>query len=511
MPLPYTDQPWPPAQLKHVTPKLREWDAWYVGTPERLESVYGRQVNGPRTPTMPQGVLGRWYTRLWWGRQTSDASQRGDHMHIPVASDLARVSADLLYSEPPTLTATSGSTVTQDRLDEYTESGMHDVLATGAEIGAALGGRFHRVTWDPSRPMPFLSTVDADAALPEFTWGNLTAVTFWRVVKRDGRTVWRHLERHETDRVGMGVVLHGLYEGTEVSLGHPRPLTDSPATAVYADRVGPDGALVDPRTPGLCVAYVPNQTPARGWRSDPTGRHLGRSDFDGVETLMDAADEAYSSLMRDIRLAKARLIVPTSMLQSNGAGQGTTFDADREAYEAVNSPPSEDGKQEIIAQQFLIRVTEHLDTVRDLVHRSIQAAGYATATFGDGTDGVMTATEVHARERRTYLTRDRKIRHERPAVAYLSRKMLSIDAAIYGTRGLDWLDPISVTFADTVQDSALSMAQTVQALQVAQAASTETRVRMVHPDWDEPDVAAEVGRIMAESPSALPDPFAFQG
>lgn len=508
MPLPTEDQVWPPEALKDITPRLREWDAWYVGTPDRLETVYGRSVTGQRTPQRPAGPLGRIYTRLWWGRQTSQDSQRGDHLHIPVAADLARTSSNLLYAEPPSLTATTGSIATQDRLDEYAEGGMHDILATGAEIGAALGGRYHRVTWDPSAAMPFLSTVDADAAWPQFIYGELVAVTFWSVVKRDGNVVRRHLERHELDGAGMGTISHGLYEGTENQLGRALPLAEQPETAPYATRVGMDGALIDPRTPGLCVAYIPNATPAKEWRTNPVGRNLGESDWAGpIMGLMDAVDEEYSSLLRDVRLAKARLIVPSHMLESNGRGQGTTVDLDKEVYEGVNAPPTEDGQQEIVAQQFEIRVEEHLLAVEDAVKRIISAAGYANATFADGTDGIMTATEVRARERKTYLTRGRKERQEKPRVAYLARKMMSIDAAVFRTPGLDWLDPVNVDFPDGVQDSALSMAQTVLALQQAQAASAEVRVRMVHPDWDDEQVTAEAAAIMAETAAPLPDPF----
>lgn len=509
MPLPTTDLIWPPEQLKDITPRLREWDAWYVGTPERLEKVYGRSVTGPRITQRPNGPIGRIYTRLWWGRQTTDASQRGDHMHIPVAADLARTSSNLLYAEPPSLIATTQSVTTQDRLDEYAEGGMHDTLAAGAEIGAALGGRYHRVTWDPtSADRPFLTTVDADAAWPTFTWGKLSAVTFWTVVARDGNTVRRHLERHELDASGMGIVSHGLYQGSEQQLGRAIPLTEDPATAPYANRVGMDGALTDPRTPGLCVGYIPNMTPAKEWRTNPVGRNLGESDWAGpIMGLMDAVDEEYSSLLRDVRLAKARIVVPDHMLQSNGIGKGSSFDLDREVYEGVNAPPTEDGKTELLAHQFDIRVEEHLAAVEDGVKRIIGAAGYASATFGDGTDGIMTATEVHARERKSYQTRGRKIRAEKSVVAYLARKMMSVDAAIHRTPGLDWLDPVNVEFSDGVKDSALSMAQTVLALQQAQSASAEVRVRMVHPDWDDEQITAEAQAITAEMGSPITDPF----
>ncbi len=519
MPLPQPNQAWPPQPLAPIRAKLEEWDAWYQGDPTVLTKVYtGRLATAPRVrPSQQSGGIVGALSRFWWGRPQVDLTrQRRSQIHLPIAADLARVSADLLYSEPPRLTIgnegeVAQATPTQDRLLEYVDDGFHEVLATGAEVGAALGGRFHRVTWDADvLQRPFLTTVDADAAWPEFRWGRLVAVTFWHVVADDGRVVRRHLERHELDPQGNGIVLHGLYEGTTDNLGRPVPLAEEAATEGLARLVDEQGAIREGRTPGLNVAYVANQTPNRTWRTHPVGKSLGRSDFDQCEPFFDAADEAYSSLMRDVRLAKARLVVPDFMLQGNGPGRGASFDLDMEVYEGVNAPMPEDGNTTLLAHQFDIRVEEHLAVIRDQVQRIIATAGYSAQTLSDGFEGAatMTATEVHSRERRSYLTRDRKIRHERPALQHLVRKMLTVDAAVFGTPGLDGAN-LRVTFADPVQDSVLVMAQTVQALATAQAASAETRVRMVHPDWEPTQVQDEVALILAETSSPLPDPFAI--
>ncbi|GAA1928001.1 hypothetical protein GCM10009753_72150 [Streptantibioticus ferralitis] len=44
-------------------------------------------------------------------------------------------------------------------------------------------------------------------------------------------------------------------------------------------------------------------------------------------------------------------------------------------------------------------------------------------------------------------------------------------------------------------------------LQQAQAVSTDTKVRVLHPDRDDTDVRAEVERILTETGQALPDPM----
>src|SRR5205085_1548181 len=86
----------------------------------------------------------------------------------------------------------------------------------------------------------------------------------------------------------------------------------------------------------LTASYVPNMRPNRRYR----GLDLGRSDYQGVEDLLDALDETWTSWMRDLRLGRGRLVVPEAYLQSLGRGQGADFDADREVYAALEMPPT---------------------------------------------------------------------------------------------------------------------------------------------------------------------------
>lgn len=505
MPLPQVDQQWPPTVLDAISPRLAEWDAWYSGSPDALRKAYSRDVPRPRNRPSQYagGVLGL-AARTWWGRPQADQAASRGQLHVPIAADLCQASADLLFSEPPTLTVDAPAV--QDRLDALAGDGLHGVLAEAAEIAAALGSAYLRVTWDPAvvPDAPFLTSVHADAAVPEFRWGHLVAVTFWHVVADDGKTVLRHLERHETNPAGVGVVLHGLYQGTPERLGQVVPLADHPATKALAAVVDADGAVTT-ASPGLAVVHIPNQRPQRTWRTHPLGSNLGRSDLDGVEALMDALDETYSSWMRDLRLAKARIIVPEYMLTVHGPGQGTSFDLDREIWSPLPGmePTGEPGRA-ITPQQFAIRVEEHARTAQDLTEQILRTAGYSAQTFGEGPEGgAITATEVHSRERRSFLTRDRKIRHWRPGTATAVGKLLAVDAALFG--GPHRAQPVEVAFGDSVQDSPLALANTADILNRAASASTEVRVRLVHPDWDEEQVALEVAAIRAETGALVPD------
>jgi hypothetical protein len=497
MPLPAGDTAWPPPYLGPALNAMHTWDTWWSGDPDRLEQLYGGSNGGSPDPKRLQyagGVVGR-LARWWWGTPTAPGERR-TKMHVPIAGDLCGGSADLLFSEPPKLTV--DDTTTQARLDELVDDGMLTTLQTAAEVGAALGGVYLRPVYDKDlSDRPWIVAEHADRAIPEWTWGRLSAVTFWKVVREEDGQVWRWLQRHEP-----GLIFHGLYQGTAEKLGRPVPLEDDPATAGFAPLVGEDGSIPTGYDK-LDVVYIPNQS-SRRWRSVDRLQHLGRSDLDGVEPLMDALDETYSSWMRDIRLGKGRIIVPETYLQSNGPGRGASWNPDQEAFSGVNVLRSGDGMALTVAQ-FAIRVQEHRETAEDLVNQILRSAGYSGQTFGLGDGVAVTATEVTARERRSMTTRGRKILRWRPALAQLVEALLAVDQHVFG--GPVTPQRPTVEFEDSVQEDPLSLANTADVLRRAQAASTDTLVRMAHPEWDEDQVAAEVQRIQVEAGTAVPDPF----
>jgi A118 family predicted phage portal protein len=308
------------------------------------------------------------------------------------------------------------------------------------------------------------------------------------------------------------VILHGTYEGTPTELGDPIPLSAVPQMTQIADAVDGTGAIptgVDQ----LTAVYIPNMKPNRLWRSLPAAAPCGRSDFSGAESMMDALDETYSSWMRDVRLGKARLLVPDTYLQSLGQGQGARWDPEREIYEQLNMLDNGTGGNMITQSQFQIRVQEHKETALDLMTRIVASSGYEVQTFGlQGDHGrPLTATEVVARERKSFITRSRKINYWRPALAEIFETLLAIDSVVFKS-GVTPAKP-DLEWGDGVSLDPTTVAQTVQYLHAAESASTEVRVAMVHQDWDEPQVKEEVARIVGERQASMivPDPLGGMG
>ncbi|MBA9003745.1 phage portal protein [Thermomonospora cellulosilytica] len=496
MPLPAGNEVWPPPALDPVTTQLAVWSAWYSSDLDAISALYGGPTAGDpaRGNASAQNAardswrlrIGRTIARWFWGTPTP-ATEKRTKLHLPIARDIASTSADLLFGEPPTFTVEA--TETQARLDELTGSHLCATLTEAAELCAGMGGIYLRICWDKTlRDRPWISAVHADGAIPEWRWDALVGVTFWREIAVDGQKVIRHLERHEP-----GHILHGVYEGTATDLGKPVDLAAFPETAGLQP-------VIETGTPGrLTAGYVPNMRPAPCWRHEPAGANLGRADFDGAEPLMDALDETYSSLMRDIRLGKARLHVPAAYLESQGPGKGALWE-DRELYVPMTALGANklDAGLQISETQFAIRVDEHLRTAADLLQRIAQTSGYSAQTFGlQGDGGLATATEVDARKDRTTATRAKKVNYWAPELSELALTLQLVDKAVFG-HGYTPERP-DVDMGDGATESPRQIAETLELLHRAEAASIETKVRMLHPDWDDVRVRQEVDGIRQDS------------
>lgn len=499
MPLPDGNPTWPPPSTQAATRLYNEHGAWWAGDTTRLANVYGigASVTEPRdhitTPASPIGFFGR--VRRWFWGQPSPAGQPSAKLHLPLAADIASTSADLLFAEPPAFVIGDDPDA-QNRLDTIADrTGLYSTLHEAGEIAAAYGGVYLTTAWNLAvESSPFTVAHPPDVAAPDFVHGRLVGVTFWSQVRRDGGDVWRHLERHEP-----GVIYHGLYKGTASNLGRPVPLAEHPATADLAEHVNDTGAIVTGAR-GLTARYVPNMRPHRTLRGP-----LGRSDYAGIEPALDSLDETWTSLIRDLRLGKARLVVPDVYLQSLGRGAGARFDPDREVYSALNMLPRPDAPGNAITPvQFKLRVDEHLTAARALTGEAIRGAGYSAQTFGETPDVATTATEVVARERRSYTTRARKIGYWRPELAAHLETLLEVDAARFDS-GITPARP-SIEWPDGVSIDPEAQARTIQTLAAADAMSIRTRLAMLHPDWDDDQIRDEAAAIAAETGVGTIDP-----
>jgi hypothetical protein len=513
MPLPAPGTQWPPPAHAAAYEALAVASAWYSSDRDALARVYSRNRGDDPRDRVAQhrgGVVGR-AARWFWG-QPLNPLQRPARLHVPLGADICSVSANMLFTERPTFTVDggrmrlpgAGREPREQRLDKVFGEHAMVQLHEAAEVQAGLCGVYLAAGFDEALADHALisQVVHPDSAIPEWRAGRLAAVTFWRVVGRDGDRVWRHLEYH-----ARGYIEHALYEGDARTVGRRVPLTDRPETAELVIPEMIEGGYILTGLDRLDVVYVPNATDRRH-RSDPIAHHLGRSDLQGVEPVLDSLDEAWTSWMRDVRHAKSRIHVPTGYLDALGPGQGAMVDLDREVYTELNALNPGGAGLPITATQLAIRFAEHQATTEALAREAVSDAGYSPATFGMGDAVSMTATEVEARERKTLWLRSQKIRRWRLALADLAELLTEIDDREFGS-GIGRVRP-DVEFAPYASPGPLERAQTVALLAGAEAASRETLVAIQHPDWDAKRRADEVAAIEKQRAADAPaDPMSF--
>ncbi|GII84586.1 hypothetical protein Ssi03_25760 [Sphaerisporangium siamense] len=492
MPLPAPNTAWPPPALADIYRDYDEADAWYSGDKTRLATHYTRAAQ----PGRDREHWHQYVHRMW--AQSHDLTRPDSRLHVPLAGDIAATSADLLFSEPPTFTVEDATT--QERLEEILEEGgVHMRLLEAAEVDSGLGDVYIKLCWDADvAQRPIWAIEHGDAAIPTFRWGRLVEVTFWRELERSGDQVVRFLEHHEP-----GLLTYAAFQGTSQNLGQTIPLDSREDTKELAAGADADGRRATGIGPLLTATHIPNMRPNRRHRGLP----FGRSDYAApCYDLFDALDQVWTSLMRDIRLARARLIVPQGYLTNLGAGQGAAFDAEREVFQELTMDPSQSGG--ITLTQFELRVADHMQSAESIIGQAVRSAGYSAQSFGLAGDVAVTATEVAARERRSMVTRDRKIQYWVPALRRIVEATLALDRAL----GWSTVEPVmpTVEFGSAVSQDAESVARTLQMLEAARAVSSDTKVRMLHPDWDDEQVRDEVQRIKDDEGTPVADPLALR-
>lgn len=425
-------------------------------------------------------------------------------VHVPLAADIASVSADTVFCERPRFTIFDDAkerseTDKQNRLDEIIrKNGTYNKLHEAAELASAGGDVFLKINYDQlNKDYPVLAVVSTNDALAEWRMGDLVAVHFFTVLKVDQESghVLRLYERYER-----GMIYSAVFYGDSGTLG--------PEEHAALDDLGLVPELKLP-VDVMAAQQVFNMRPSRLFNS----ADHGRSDFEGLRDLMDALDETMTSWLRDIRLAKARLLVPMEFLRRKPTGMSDnkyTWEFDEDVETLVGLDIVSDKNMQITPSQFLIRAEEHAKTAETLIRNIISMAGYSPQSFGLDIEGsAQSGTALQIREKKTYSTRGKKINYWDSPLEHIMTAMLQLDRAIYHTPGIHETDRVQVDFPDVLTSDISTVASAINMLHNAQAASVETLVKMQHPEWSSKQISDEVDLILKEygisDPSAIAD------
>lgn len=518
MPLPAEGTLWPPESLAPAFVKFNEHDAWYTGDVPRLMTFYQNEtiIGATRTragEAYSGGIISiasKGLSRLFWGKRLDPRTTR-TALHVPLAADVSTMVSDSLWAEPPEFTAqildvtgdrVAAPDVTQTRLDLICNAPDPQMMFNEAgELVSALGGTYYAVEWNTANAdNVYIVAHDADTCVPVWSAGHLQSATFWTSYLHDDE-LYRHLEVHE-----VGSITHGLFRGGAGELGVQVPLnTIEETTWLITPGQGKiiDGMQVVLQTgiKRLTVAFQPNVRKNRDFRKMGGGlAMLGRSDYAGVEPELNALDETWSSLMRDLKVARSRVYVDESLLKTRGPGHGATWDEEQEVYTTLRSLAAPDGAT-ITAQQFDIRVAEHTQTALELTKIILRNAGLGSRDYEEQTSEQLTATGELLANKREETSRDKRIRYATAATTYIASVALELDGILFPGMGGKADILVSAEFPETQQQDPLKEAQIIHLLAAAGAIATDTKVRRANPDWTEPQIEEEVAKIKAEAPA----------
>jgi len=484
----------PPAEWVGWFDKYNEWSSWYSGDPKFLFDYYKIQSIGNEIAQMK-----------FWAR--IDDNERNGIVHLPAANDICTTSSNLLFSEKVNITYEENN-ISGERIKVFlNENGFDNLLLEGAELCAALSGCVLKLDIEPKLlTIPIMSIVTPNQFLPTFWRSRLWEILFFKTIKSDNsQNIWRLFENRRKEDNGF-IVEYKLFKGRLDNVGNE---IDINSIEELKDMNLEDMKYYN--IDGLGCVYVPNMRPNKLVPSSS----LGINDYNSELTLMDALDEAWTSWMRDLELGMAQIFIDEELITRNqpsliisGSSQSidstylNKFSKYKKAFTKLNLTQwklsGNVGVKPIENIQFDIRVDEHLKTCEKLFYQIITNCGYSPQTFGLGDLGnVASGTALKILERKSQLTREKKSRYWLPAIRSILIQMQQFDRAV-GFKSYEYQD-ITLEIQDSIINDSKEVSEVVRNLSQAQAASTYTKVKLQHPDWNDEKIIEEVDRILKES------------
>lgn len=478
----------PPKDWVYWYSKYAEFQAWYSGDSEELLNFYASKIFNQNSEKS-----------LFWSKL--EMVERADVVHLPAASDISAMSANLLFSESPEFKYKQDSRGGEQIKLFLEENGFSNILLEGAELAAAVTGVFLKIDIDTRiSKLPIVNTIIPSQAFPTFLRGRLWEVLFWREIKNEKNgDIYRLFENRKKINDGKTLIIEfRLYKGTDEKIGRIVDLNSIEETANLNLKDETINSI-----DGLGVVYVPNMRPNRL----KPGVMLGINDFSGCIPLMDSLDLAWSSLVRDIELGMGQIFVDEELLmkeeQSIFGTEKTTlnkFSKFEKCFMKLNFSNYRmggDNIKPIEISQFEMRIEEHLKACEQLYKNIVVQCGYAPSTFGIDNDGrAESGTALRIRERKSFLTREKKSRYWQPAIKSLIMQMQQFDNSInnYSYE----IEEINVELEDSIIVDSSELSETIKNLDQARSISTLLKVKMQHPDWSEEDIDNEVKMILDE-------------
>lgn len=403
---------------------------------------------------------------------------------VPLAREMARLSAALLFSEEPK--------IKHEKYAEALESvkaanGLNARLHSAAERVAVEGRRAIRIILDDAvSDEPLIAFADEDQVIWDARHGDFVIGGAVIMERRSGRTdVYRLIEEHSA-----GLVTRSLFKGKDNRLGQPVELDSYEAKSNVPEFFG----LEEDYETGLDVPTLVR------WDNVPGGH----SDIAGISTLLDRLDEAESLLVDKGRKSVPVTFADETLIAAASGPKGTHSFAGVVFSKGGGNLLPEDGASGRLAEtvQPDLQSTNHIEWIRHLRETALMMAGYSLASWGLDKGGSSDSGKaLKLRQARTLLTKAGK---DRMAVEAITN---ALAIALAWREGASEVAPYrpEVKLGDGLPEDRMEDAQELSELSQAGAISVFEMVKRLHPDWEDEDIQKEVDRIGGSKSSPLED------
>lgn len=429
------------------------------------------------------------------------------------AEIVCREMAQLLFAEPPAITASEfvTNTLVNNRfisnMLEYTEyMGALGALAIKPYLVKDMEKSTDTETYGDIR----LSFVTADRMrITDYDSTGVYGIKFFDYKRHKGRLYCR-VESHSFEKQGLYVIENELYEIKNTE--QPDDLHKG-AFSVSLDILYPDmEARTEIETTKPLFTYIKAPYANKDIGSPYGAAMFGRA-YEGIEQL----DISCHSMQREIVNGRKRIGVPRKMLEKDPVtGKRNIYNQDTDVYDLFNSGELEDNKPtdfttELRTEEIAISIHSGLDFLS--LHAGFDP-GYLTYSSG----GIKTKYEVRTNNKKTMRTRGTWIER-------IDQGMIELNYAIqklgqhYGLEGSkaepktdtqktvieDGIAPIKLQWDDSVMDTKEERVAHIITLHDAKLISTVEALKRIH-EVDEAAAKKMIQEITAGTRTAV-DPL----
>ena len=400
---------------------------------------------------------------------------------------------------------------------------LRDVLTECATNESWGGHSFIKFSFDTDLSnFPIIEAADIMSTEVVKERNETVAIIFktWYEDKKKGnqQRKYRLDEIYTTDATGDAVIRYELYE---LTTGEEKrvPLNSIPETQKIVEAVNSDDEVVFTGLKGMLAFEKPNKLPSLEFPHS----NYGASDFEGATDSFDAVDEAYSTIINEIRDNRTfRYFASHNFRRDKDTGEILTPD-DGFTKNFVLTEGDIDQEQGVnknrIVDQIPDKTEEHKAKYLTAVTVALNKAGLSPYSIGiTGLESInQSAESQQERNKVTLETRKAKLELWTPYLSKVLSQLLAFNTYLLNTVGVKQddmplpdmditLSTVTIDFGEYLQDTDKDLVDIWGLAKSQGISSTQNAVRELHKSWSEKQILDETNVILFENGMATDTP-----